>query len=218
MVLQKSEASREKPTSIFLCAPVVFQNEGLVELPGSESEVKDISGIFSAKNLVAEVATRDRANERKVKTAKLKNFSYIHFATHGIVDEVNPDLSRVYLHESSPEEDGRLYAGEIYNLELNARLVTLSACQTGLGRISKGEGVIGLSRALAYAGSENIIVSFWSVADESTAALMKNFYNELISTSNENFSGALQRAKLNLISSKKFDSPYYWAPFILIGY
>ena len=205
-------------TSIFLCAPVTFEKDGLVELPGTESEVKEISQLFSAKNLKSTVLTRQQADEKKVKDVDLKNFSYLHFATHGIVDETNPDLSRIYLYTSSESEDGNLYAGEIYNMDLNANLVTLSACQTGLGKISKGEGVIGLSRALVYAGSKNVIVSFWSVADQSTESLMKKFYRQVLDTPSQNFSRSLREAKLYLITEDKYSSPHYWAPFILIGF
>ena len=218
LILQKSKNQTIAENSIFLCAPVTFEKDGLVELPGTESEVKEISQLFSAKNLKSTVLTRQQADEKKVKDGDLKNFSYLHFATHGIVDETNPDLSRIYLHTSSESEDGNLYAGEIYNLDLNANLVTLSACQTGLGKISKGEGVIGLSRALVYAGSKNVIVSFWSVADQSTASLMKHFYRQVLDTPSQNFSHSLREAKLHLITEDKYSSPHYWAPFILIGF
>src|SRR5690606_10010049 len=121
--------------------------------------------------------------------------------THGIVDENNPELSRIFLQTDSEAEDGNLFSGEIYNLHLNADLVTLSACQTGLGKISKGEGVIGLSRALVYAGAKNIMVSFWSVADESTAVLMTDFYKLLLEKPAINYSENLREAKLNMIDS-----------------
>jgi CHAT domain-containing protein len=124
----------------------------------------------------------------------------------------------VFLRSDSESEDGNLYSGEIYNLHLNANLVTLSACQTGLGKISKGEGVIGLSRALVYAGARNIIVSFWSVADESTSELMTNFYQTLLQKQNVSFSEGLRESKLELIRKGKYAAPYYWAPFILIGF
>ena len=189
-----------------------------MELPGTESEVKAISQLFSSKNFKSTVLTRQDADEKKIKDGTLKNFSYLHFATHGIVDETNPDLSRIYLHTTSESEDGNLYSGEIYNMDLNANLVTLSACQTGLGKISKGEGVIGLSRALVYAGSKNIIVSFWSVADQSTESLMKIFYREVLNSPPQNFSHSLREAKLHLINDSKYSSPYFWAPFILIGF
>ena len=94
----------------------------------------------------------------------------------------------------------------------------LSACQTGLGKFSKGEGVIGLSRALVYAGARNIIVSFWSVADESTTQLMTDFYKILLQNKNQNFREALQQAKVKMIEEGKYAAPYYWAPFILIGF
>jgi CHAT domain-containing protein/Tfp pilus assembly protein PilF len=218
LILQKAKTNAPLTSSIFLCAPVTFEKDGLLELPGTESEVNEISQLFASRNFKSMVFSHGEANEKKVKEGPLKNYSYLHFATHGIVDEINPERSRIYLHADSNNEDGNLYAGEIYNMELNANLVTLSACQTGLGKISKGEGVIGLSRALVYAGSKNIIVSFWSVADQSTASLMKNFYRQMLETSTPDYSSALRQAKVNLIHEDKYASPYYWAPFILIGF
>ncbi|MDH4058538.1 MAG: CHAT domain-containing protein, partial [Cyclobacteriaceae bacterium] len=94
----------------------------------------------------------------------------------------------------------------------------LSACETGLGKISRGEGVIGLSRALVYAGARSIIVSFWSVADESTSQLMSDFYSHLLSGQTNDFSGALRAAKLNMIRQPKYAAPYFWAPFVILGY
>ncbi|WP_276374024.1 CHAT domain-containing tetratricopeptide repeat protein [Chryseolinea sp. H1M3-3] len=218
LILQKSKTERPGTTSIFLCAPVTFQKDGLAELPGTEAEVKEISQLFTSKNLASELVIGKDAAETRVKQGALKDFSYVHFATHGVVDETNPELSRIYLNATANAEDGNLYASEIYNMELKADLVTLSACQTGLGKISKGEGVIGLSRALVYAGSKNIVVSFWSVADQSTASLMKIFYRHLLNNTQGNFGKALQEAKLALLHEKKYAAPYYWGPFILIGF
>jgi CHAT domain-containing protein/predicted negative regulator of RcsB-dependent stress response len=218
LLLQKSKQPKNQESSIFLCAPITFpEKEKLNELPGTESEVMEISQLFASRNLKNAVYTRDKADEQLVKSDRLKNFSVLHFATHGVVDEKEPELSRIFLQNSSQAEDGNLFAGEIYNLELNANLVTLSACQTGLGKISKGEGVIGLSRALVYAGAKNIIVSFWSVADESTAELMKDFYKNLLETKTS-YSQNLRAAKLGLIRSADYSAPYYWAPFILVGF
>ncbi len=93
-------------------------------------------------------------------------------------------------------------------------MVTLSACETGLGKISKGEGIIGLSRALIYAGAKNIVVSLWKVSDNSTAELMIDFYDRL---NGNNFSESLREAKMELMKDPKYADPYYWAPFILIG-
>ncbi|MEX2232432.1 MAG: CHAT domain-containing protein [Cyclobacteriaceae bacterium] len=220
LLIQKSKkpASGTSP-SIFLCAPVSFPGkEYLGELPGTENEVQEISRLFSEKNLTSAAYTRVQADEKLIKTSSLKNYNFVHFATHGVVDESNPELSRIFLQSGSKSEDGDLFAGEIYNLELNANLVTLSACQTGLGKVLKGEGVIGLSRALVYAGAKNIIVSFWNVADESTSLLMKDFYHNVLENPGADYSTDLRKAKLKLLNNEKYSAPFYWAPFVLIGF
>jgi CHAT domain-containing protein/Tfp pilus assembly protein PilF len=220
LLLQKTKGKRKLASpSIFLCAPVTFPGgEKLPELPGTESEVKEISKLFTDKNLTASVNLREEANESLIKQNGITGYSLVHLATHGIVDEYRPELSRIFLQTTANAEDGSLFSGEIYNLNLNADLVTLSACQTGLGKISKGEGVIGLSRALVYAGAKNIIVSYWSVSDESTAELMKDFYRQLLESSYNSYNSSLREAKLHLIESSNYSAPYYWAPFILIGF
>ncbi len=219
LVLQKKRSPQaSKITSVMVCAPVTFpEKDRLNELPGTELEVSTIANLFKQKNIDSKVYLRKDANEGVIKAGALKDFSLVHFATHGIVDETSPELSRIYL-QNTPTEDGNLFAGEIYNLEFNADLVALSACQTGLGKISKGEGVIGLSRALVYAGARNIVVSFWSVADESTAQLMTDFYKQLLDNNSSGYSANLRKAKLNLMKTAKYESPFYWAPFILIGF
>jgi CHAT domain-containing protein/Tfp pilus assembly protein PilF len=219
LLLQKTKQPVTKKASIFLCAPVSFpEKDNLNELPGTESEVNEISQLFASKNIEHASYMRLEANEHLVKSNSLKKYSVLHFATHGVVDENNPELSKIFLQNTSDAEDGNLFAGEIYNLELDANLVTLSACQTGLGKISKGEGVIGLSRALVYAGAKNIIVSFWSVADESTAELMKKFYEGVLNNSSGGYADNLREAKLSILKNEKYAAPYYWAPFILIGF
>jgi CHAT domain-containing protein/Tfp pilus assembly protein PilF len=220
LMLQKSKNKQtEKKPSIFLCAPIEFpEKDNLNELPGTASEVKEISELFSSKNFNKAIYIKADANESRIKSDELKNFGLLHFATHGIVDEKHPELSRIFLQTNANTEDGNLFAGEIYNLKLDANLVTLSACQTGLGKISKGEGVIGLSRALVYAGAKSVIVSFWSVADESTAILMKSFYKDLLNDPSVDFSRNLRNAKLALMGNEQYSAPYYWAPFILIGF
>ena len=204
------------PLSIFLCAPVKFpESDNLDDLPGTESEVNAIANLFTGNS--TSIAKFSDASEDLVKSGALSKFNYLHFATHGIVNETDPELSRIYL-QNGKKDDGNLFAGEIYNLRLNADLTVLSACQTGLGKFSKGEGVIGLSRALVYAGSKNIIVSFWSVADESTSQLMTDFYTIMLKNKNQNFRETLQQAKLKMINGGKYSAPYYWAPFVLIGF
>jgi CHAT domain-containing protein/Tfp pilus assembly protein PilF len=217
LALQKKH-SNTGITSALFCAPVTFPDKDrLADLPGTELEVNTISAFFKQKNISSSVLLNKQASETSIKSGSLKNYSLVHLATHGVVDENSPELSRIFLQSDTEAEDGNLFAGEIYNLELKAELVALSACQTGLGKISKGEGVIGLSRALVYAGAKNIIVSFWSVADESTAQLMTDFYKQLLENPSASYSHDLRQAKLMLMKSD-YAAPYYWAPFILIGF
>jgi len=210
---------------ILLVAPVDFSSHAnspmkLNNLPGSENEINEIKYLFKAANRGARVLVNEQATENQLKSEELKKYKYLHFATHGMVNESKPELSRIFLRVSNNDssEDGSLFSGEIYNIDINADLVCLSACETGLGKISKGEGIIGLSRALLYAGAENLIVSLWTVADESTSKLMIDFYNNHLHTTTYNtFSGALRKAKLSLMNDERYSRPYYWAPFILIG-
>ena len=113
-------------------------------------------------------------------------------------------------------------AGEIYNIKLKAELMTLSACQTGLGKISQGEGIIGLTRALLYAGARNLAVSLWKVGDKSTSQLMKNFYSHFLTlqqapTTHLKYAQFLRQAKLSMLQEKTYSAPYYWSPFVLLG-
>ena len=189
-------------------------------LPGTESEVQAIFKEFDEKGKKALVQIKKSANEEFIKQGGLEKYQIIHFATHGFVNTEKPELSGIFLaQDSTLNEDGILYSGEIYNLKLNADLTVLSACETGLGEIKKGEGLIGLTRALLYAGSKNIIVSLWKVADESTSDLMIDFYKNLLKEEQEKqkFSQALQEAKLKMINEGKYAHPFYWSPFILIG-
>lgn len=189
-------------------------------LPGSETEIKKIFFEFNLYGKKALMLMNDNANEEFIKQGGLRNYKYLHFASHGFVNTEKPELSGILMAQDSlSAEDGILYSGEIYNLNLNADLTVLSACETGLGKISKGEGLLGLTRALLYAGSKNIIVSLWKVADESTTDLMINFYRNMLETENENkgYSQALRQAKLEMIDQGTYAHPFYWSPFILIG-
>jgi len=189
-------------------------------LPATEIEVKTIFKYFNDKKLKAVVRLHKNANEAFVKSSELQNFRIIHFATHGFVNSEKPDLSGILLaQDSTGGQDGILYASEIFNLKLNADLTVLSACETGLGKIRKGEGLIGLTRSLMFAGSKNVLVSLWPVDDSATALEMIGFYNKLVNIDNNKseFKDCLRYAKLKLLESRKYAHPYYWSPFILVG-
>lgn len=187
-------------------------------IPATETEVEAIYDLFARQKKLAQIHTHQQSHEYRVKSGELSQYRFIHFATHGFVNPDEPKLSGILLmYDSTQTEDGILFMGEIYNLDLQADLVTLSACETGLGKILPGEGIIGLAQAFIYAGAKNVMVSLWKVADNSTAQLMIDFYDALLHSKEENFSKALYEAKLKMIKEGTFASPYYWSPFVLIG-
>jgi CHAT domain-containing protein len=182
----------------------------------SGKEIENIASFFSTGS--SEIYVRNRATEENLKkNSALNEFSYLHFATHGLINEDRPDLSSIVLNTGrNSGEDGLLQAAEIFKLKLNADLVVLSACQTGLGKLVRGEGMVGLTRAFMYAGTPSVLVSLWSVSDMSTAALMGEFYKNLIKNKYSK-TDALRKAQLTLMADAKYAHPFYWAPFVLIG-
>jgi CHAT domain-containing protein/tetratricopeptide (TPR) repeat protein len=188
------------------------------ELPGTEKEVRSIYELFDQNNMSAKVNLFESADENEVKTTNLIDYKYIHFATHGFANTKNPELSGILLaQDSTDNEDNILFLDEILSIEIDPELVVLSACETGLGKMYKGEGMIGLSRALIYSGAKNLSVSLWKVSDESTQLLMTEFYKNIIDGNSIKYGSSLRNAKLNLIKIEKFAHPFYWSPFILIG-
>lgn len=215
---QRSSNDDRINPKILLIAPVSFEKNEvkMSNLPDSKTEIDEIRYLFIGSNCEATIQTGEDASESNFKEEDLGKYRFVHFATHGQVNESEPALSRIFL---SPDkgEDGSLYTGEIYNLKINADLVTLSACETGLGKVAKGEGIVGLSRALQYAGANNIIVSLWQVADASTSQMMIEFYKYNLNNDHHGYNTALRNAKLFLLNSDEYNRPYFWAPFILVG-
>lgn len=176
-------------------------------------EIKSISELFKRGSSLL-IAKRN-ATEEIVKNMPLSNYKIIHFATHSLLDEKIANRSALVLNlDDNPEEDGFFQAREIYNAKLDAELVVLSACQTAKGKIEKGEGIQGLSRAFFYAGTKSVLASLWNVNDKSTSEFMKNFYNYL--TKAKTKQEALCLTKIKMLESE-YHQPYYWAAFILIG-
>jgi CHAT domain-containing protein/predicted negative regulator of RcsB-dependent stress response len=150
---------------------------------------------------------------------ELSEYRVVHFATHGLLNNVHPELSGIVLSlvdEAGRPQDGFLRLQDIYNLKLSADLVTLSACQTGLGKEIKGEGLIGLARGFMYAGAPRVVASLWKVDDLATAELMKLFYQRMLKDGLP-AGAALRTAQLELSSQKRWASPYFWAGFVLHG-
>lgn len=186
----------------------------LTALPFTRTETRAIASTFGRG--AARVYVGAAAGEGALKREPLADYRYIHFATHAYTDDIRPGRSVIVLSlDAGKTDDGLLQPAEIMALRLNADLVTLSACGTGLGRIHNGEGIVGLSRAFFYAGARSVTASLWNVNDAATAALMKKYYGELTNGSRKD--DALRVAKLAMMASKDRAHPYYWAPFVLLG-
>ncbi len=191
-------------------------------LPHSEEEIKSIMKLFSKKDKKAIGYFHKEANEENFKL-NVNKYSNIHIASHSFANDnytslsgiafSQPDTSKI---DSGKDEDGILYAGETYNLDIpKANLVVLSSCQSGLGKLIKGEGFLSLSRGFLYSGTPNIIFSLWSVSDEQTKVLMINFYKYVLK--GKSYASSLRQAKLKLIKNPKTAMPKFWAALVLLG-
>ena len=199
---------------------------GFDNLPATLAEVQAIKQLLPD----AAVYTGPEVVESKIKIlsaeGNLKRYKTLHFATHGLVVPEIPELSSLVLSEetkSGSGEDGFLTMREIAGLDLNADFVNLSACQTGLGKLYGGEGVVGLSQAFLIAGANSLSVSLWPVADESTMQFMAGLY-ELIIKKNMPYAEAMCLMKNTFINSsnqgtgrRDFSHPFFWAPFVYYG-
>jgi CHAT domain-containing protein len=216
----------------------------LDRLPQSREEVNHIAALYPQDQV--RVFLQQDAREENVKAeAQLSQYRFVHFAAHGLLNENKPQYSGLVLtlpveedprpktQDSRPQtadqdnpkseirnpksaEDGLLQVYEIFNLRLNADLVVLSACETGLGKEVKGEGLIGLTRAFLYAGTPSVVVSLWKVLDTSTADLMVRLYRNM-KGGDRSKAQALQQAQLEMVRQGRYAHPHYWAPFILVG-
>ena len=159
------------------------------------------------------------ANRAAIAKPELAQYRIVHFATHGFIDYQHPELSGLVL--SLVDQNGRPQQGfvrlhDIYNLKLSADLVVLSACNTGLGKDVKGEGLIGLTRGFMYAGAGGVAASLWKVDDDATAELMKHFYEGMFKRGLTP-AAALREAQLGMWNQKRWHAPYYWAAFVIQG-
>ncbi|HSK80218.1 MAG TPA: CHAT domain-containing tetratricopeptide repeat protein, partial [Thermoanaerobaculia bacterium] len=189
----------------------------LPRLFSSENEAKAITALVPADQRF--VALGFAASRETATSGRLGQYRMVHFATHGLLRSDHPELSSLVLSlydEQGRPRDGFLRLSDIYNLELKADLVVLSACQTALGKEIRGEGLVGLTRGFMYAGAERVLASLWSVEDRATAELMKRFYHALL-VEKLRPAAALRQAQLDMAGSARWSSPYYWAGFSLQG-
>jgi CHAT domain-containing protein len=197
-------------------APGDTTASALQRLPYSRVEIERIGSDFRPEERLSLLG--GEATEARLK-AELRGRRprLLHLAAHGIVDPVNPAASCIaLLPDSAGREDGLLHTLEILSLPLSCRLVTLSACESARGRIGRGEGVVGLSRAFLAAGASCVVSSLWAVPDESTSLLMGAFYRSMVHDERSAVA-ALNAARLELMRTSGYEHPFYWAPFIAVG-
>jgi CHAT domain-containing protein len=186
-------------------------------LPFTRQEADRILSLVPAEQ---EQQALDFAASRAFATSpQLSDYRIVHFATHGILNSQNPELSGIVLslvNEQGMPENGFLRLPDIFNLNLSADLVVLSACETGLGQEVKGEGLVGLTRGFMYAGAPRVLVSLWSVDDEATSELMSRFYKKMLQDGQKP-AAALRAAQIEMLQDARWQEPYYWAAFTLQG-
>jgi CHAT domain-containing protein len=159
------------------------------------------------------------ASRATATSPELARYRIVHFATHALVNSQHPQLSGIVLslvQANGEPQNGFLRLHDIYNLTLRAELVVLSACQTALGQDVKGEGLIGLMRGFMYAGAPRVVASLWDVRDQATAELMKRFYDGMLHRDLRP-AAALRAAQVSMLREKRWESPVYWAGFVLEG-
>lgn len=179
----------------------------------ARDEVESATGIAGPGSVVL---SDEKATESDLKGEPLQEFKIIHLALHGFGNTTEPDRAGLVLAPGNANEDGLWQAREIRKSRLAADLVTLSACETGIGRLQGEEGIMNLARTFLIAGSKSVMASLWDADDRSTATLMKHFYEQI--AGGKNVSEALREAQLTMLA--EFGSelqPYYWAGFTVIG-
>jgi CHAT domain-containing protein/tetratricopeptide (TPR) repeat protein len=195
-----------------------MQGLPLARLLGTRTEADQIAKLVKASGGQADEWLDLTASEENIATRDINKYRVVHIATHGLLDADRPQFTGVVLSLiGNKNADGFLRTDEVFNLRLGAPLVMLSACESGLGKDKRGEGVMGLTRAFLYAGAPTVGVSLWSVADKSTADLMTEFYKRLLVSDGVSSSAAMREAQLSMITGKKYSAPFYWAPFVLVG-
>jgi CHAT domain-containing protein/Tfp pilus assembly protein PilF len=197
---------------------VIDAEAGFGRLLSTRREAAAISALVPERERM--LALDFEASRTTALKPELGEYRILHFATYGMLNNVHPELSGIVLSlvdKSGHQQDGFLRLQDIYNLKLSAELVALSACQTGLGKEIKGEGLIGLTRGFMYAGAPRIVASLWKVDDRATGELMKRFYQGMLGPEALRPAGALRQAQLSIWKQKQWREPYYWAGFVLQG-
>lgn len=183
-------------------------------LPGSAAEVQQIAGLFRRSGYTTRALFGPEAVKEQLQAPEMNRYGFIHIATHTLVNPDNPKLTGLLFHGTpSAPESGVLYSGAMYNLAFNAELLVLSSCESGIGRLVEGEGMMALTRGFFYSGARRLVLSLWKVEDRATGRLMVGIYRHILE--GDSYAAALQHAKLELLREPLTAFPKYWSSFIL---
>ena len=191
------------------------ENNRYVPLPNSKWEVEKVTEMMAETGNVKMLLEKRATKGNLLKEMEAQSYQFIHIATHGLVNMDNHRLSGLACWQEGEGDDVLLFANEIQRLDIQADLVILSSCESGVGMVIRGEGLIAINRGFFYAGAKNVIFSLWKVNDKYTSDLMIGFYKNYFET--KDYSAALRQTKLDMISDPTTANPRFWAPFVLIG-
>jgi len=198
---------------------MIEEGQPLARLPYSRKEALAIASLVPAGQ--QKIFLDFDVNYQTATSAELGEYRFVHFATHGLLDTQYPELSGILLslvdRGGKPQEDGILRLGDVYNLRLPVDMVSLSACETALGKSIRGEGLVGLTRGFMYAGAPRVMASLWKVEEEATAELMKTFYEGVLGKQQLRPAAALRQAQIEMWRRPNRRAPYYWSAFVMQG-
>jgi len=231
--IRRAEAGRpDLPASIAVVADPVYdgtqtqprrvikeisRGEGLQPLPWTQQEADDIAAVAQGRKIL--LYTGHRATRQLVMSGELQPFRALHFATHGILDSEHPEQSGLVLSQLDPQGrpiDGFLSLQDLYSLRLQANLVVLSGCDTGLGGELRGEGLVGLTHGFLHAGASQVVASLWPIRDRASAELMQRFYGSMLRDGLRP-AAALRAAQIGMLNQPNMKDPYFWAAFVAQG-
>ena len=209
-LLLQLQDKKDNNNQVLAFAPT-FKNTNLLALPNNTKEANQVLNHFKGQAFKNNTADLEHFN------AYSSNYSILHLATHAIFNDATPENSYLAFTKNDTK-DNALYVRDLYNLKLNADLVTLSACESGIGNLNRGEGLMSLARGFYFSGANSIASTLWKINDASSTRLMDGFYLNLSEHQSKNI--ALQKAQVNFINSNRGNAlrhPYYWSGFVISG-
>ena len=191
------------------------EEDKFIALPHTRKEVQTIRQLLHTKGNTKVLLQRQATKSNLVKQLQEQSYQFVHIATHGLVNFQNYELSALACYNKNQRMENLLYAKEIQFENIHADLVVLSSCESGIGRLVKGEGLIALNRSFIYAGAKNVLFSLWKINDKYSSELMIHFYTYYLK--GESYTTALRHAKLKMLETAATAEPTFWAAFVLIG-